>query len=62
MHDCLVTVQVWNKLIQRAEGHIGQLHTLTKETEKEAKLKTVLTSGLSKIEELLSDGKLNDIE
>ena len=59
MHDCLVTVQVWNKLIQRAEFHVEQLYKTSDETEKAQRLKTVLSTGLSKIGELLNDGNFH---
>ena len=59
MHDCLVTVQVWNKLIQRAESHVEQLSKASDETEKGQRLKPVLSTGLSKIGDLLNDGNFD---
>ena len=61
MHDCLVTVQVWNKLVQRSECHLKRLFKTqcNDETDKEKLLKSALINSLSNIAELLNDGKHN---
>ena len=59
MHDCLVTVQVWNKLVQRSECHLRRLLKTqgSEEKEKEKLLKSALLHSLTNIAELLNDGK-----
>ncbi len=55
MHDCLVAVQVWNKLIQRSED---QLHRdPTSLTIENTTVASALSRSLQVIVKILNDGK-----
>ncbi len=56
MHDCLMTVQLWNKLVQRSDVHRRKVTESSEEYQLQQRLQHALNTGVDIITDLLLDG------